>query len=162
MTSDEIRAFMKEQGFILAKPRKFRDADYCHPSEPWITGPFLRAVNANFEAIGHTVYLLEADDCDDFADRAVRLARDLHGATALKTGDAKLLKGCAVGSFDYRPSWGKGQSHQGFVSIVEDRATGKPKLVFLEVTPGNIGTPYRARATQLSLDEKASCEEYSF
>jgi len=140
---------MFESGFLFsANPRCIvDDEDYSHPSEMWMLTTWRDAVDANNRALGLSESIPESNDCDDFADRAVRWAKDSH-ARMRRPG-----RGFAVGTFTYSPDVAGGKSHKSVFAIVADRE-GKPKLLLFEPQ-----SP--CRPIQLSEREKATCEKFS-
>jgi hypothetical protein len=147
MTHQQIRQFMFESGFLFAaNPRSVvDDSDYVHPSERWVLTKFFSAVDANNRALDVAAYRPEANDCDDFADRASRWAKDMHARMRVPG------KGFAIGTFDYTVDGGG--PHKAVFAIVAS-GDGRPKLLLIEPQPP-------CRVITLSTTEAQTCEKFS-
>lgn len=146
MTGPEIREFMLAKGCAPFNDFEL-DANYAHPTRAWFHGPFAHYVVEKHKEIGKSVWRVDSNDCDDFANRAKQWAQDSNDETNPKGG-----KALAVGSFFYLIGGQKGSGHAIVAAIVyEDHV---PELIFIE--------PQNGRPLALSKEEIRSCFGFVF
>lgn len=126
------------------------DVVWLPPSKAWLRDKFCPQLRRYLTRKGLLDYVLESNDCDDFADEAARLAKRMH-ARMVRLG--KVAKGTAftVGRFWYK-SANQG-AHAIFVALTRI-APDRFELVFIE--------PQTQRLIDLTRKEINSCYRASF
>lgn len=144
--SDEINLAMDKAGAVT-QFAFFADEKYSLPSESWIANEYSQALNSFLTSFKTSDYILEENDCDNFASMSFSFAQILHHNTPQKTAKTSL----AFGEFWYIRKEGGG--HAINVFAVWD-GENKYRIVFYE--------PQLQKIVQLTREEIATVRYYRF
>jgi hypothetical protein len=126
------------------------DVAWLPPAKAWLRDKFCPQLRRYLKRKGLLDYVPEANDCDDFADEGVRLAKRMH-ARMVRLGKAPRGTAFAVGRFWYRSA--RQGAHAIIVALVRIAETTF-ELVFIE--------PQTQRLVELTRSEINSCFRASF
>lgn len=126
------------------------DANWLPPAKAWLRDTFCPKLRRYLERKALLEYVSESNDCDDFSDEGVRLAKRMHNRM-VRLGKAPKGTALAVGKFWYRSA--RQGAHAIFVALVRIAETAF-ELVFIE--------PQTQRLVELTRSEIHSCFRATF
>jgi hypothetical protein len=157
----DLETLMSSHG-ILADATFFADDLYLLPSLDWLTGDFVRGLQAFFQLLDMADYTAEQCDCDDFARGAAFYASTLHNRFSDGSNRRTAL---AFGEFAYKHRDGYAHAINCILCATSEpvgaRSTRAPlmQLVFFE--PQAVLKNANPVVT-LTPEEKMNCRAYRF